>query len=177
VKIVYDSIETPHVFNFFINCIIVNSFSKSLGLAGERIGYAAISPSAAGADAVAAGLVFCNRVLGFVNAPAFLQRVILDNLETSVDLSVYVEKRDAICSIMHDAGFEFMMPQGAFYLFPKILGSDEEKFKERAMSYNILIVPGTGFGRPGHFRLAYCVATDTILRSRDAFMALSKSYR
>jgi aspartate aminotransferase len=111
-----------------------------------------------------------------VNAPAFLQRVVSENLDANVDIAVYAEKRDAICSIMRDAGFEFRTPGGAFYLFPKILGGDEEEFKERAVGYRILLVPGSGFGWPGHFRLAFCVATDTILRSRDAFMALARSY-
>jgi len=176
-SIVYDGLKPPHAFNCFKNSIIVNSYSKSLALAGERIGYAAVSPKAADADAVAAGLVFCNRVLGFVNAPAFLQRVVYDNLESSVDISVYTEKRDAICSVMRDAGFDFPKPQGAFYLFPKILGGDEEAFKESAVRHNILIVPGGGFGWPGRFRLAFCVSTDTILRSRGAFMALAAEYR
>jgi aspartate aminotransferase len=176
VSIIYDGLQAPHVFKYFDNAIIVNSYSKSLALAGERIGYAAVSPNAAGADAVAAGLVFCNRVLGYVNAPAYIQKVVAGNLEKTVDIAVYTEKRDAICSIMRDAGFDFLTPQGAFYLFPKILGDDEEVFKDRAVKHNILIVPGTGFGWPGRFRLAFCVATDTIVRSRDAFMALAEEY-
>jgi len=176
-SILYDGIEAPHMFRFFRNAIIVNSYSKSLALAGERIGYAAVSPEAADAGAISAGLVFCNRVLGFVNAPAFIQRVVSDNLESYVDISVYAEKRDAVCAIMRDAGFDFMTPQGAFYLFPKILGDDEDKFKNNAVEHSILIVPGTGFGWPGRFRLAFCVSTDTILRSRDAFMALAGRYK
>jgi aspartate aminotransferase len=177
IKILYDGVEAPHVFRFFKNVIIINSYSKSLALAGERIGYAAVGPDTAGADAVAAGMVFCNRVLGFVNAPAFLQKVVADNLDASVDIAVYEEKRIAVCSIMDEAGFEYPVPKGAFYLFPKILGNDEEEFKNRAIKHNILIVPGTGFGWPGRFRLAYCVATETILRSRDAFMELAAEYK
>ena len=177
IKILYDGVEAPHVFRFFKNVIIINSYSKSLALAGERIGYAAVGPDTAGADAVAAGMVFCNRVLGFVNAPAFLQKVVADNLNASVDIAVYEEKRKTVCSIMDDAGFEYPVPKGAFYLFPKILGNDEEEFKNRAIKHNILIVPGTGFGWPGRFRLAYCVATETILRSRDAFMELAAEYK
>ena len=176
ISIIYDGLVAPHVFKYFKNAIIVNSYSKSLALAGERIGYAAVNPEAADAGAIAAGLVFCNRVLGYVNAPAFLQRVVADNLESSIDIAIYTEKRDAICSIMRDAGFDFMTPQGAFYLFPKILGDDEEAFKDRAVEHNILIVPGTGFGWPGRFRLAFCVATDTIMRSRGAFMKLAGEY-
>ncbi|MCL2059363.1 MAG: pyridoxal phosphate-dependent aminotransferase [Oscillospiraceae bacterium] len=177
INIVYDGIEAPHVFRHFKNALIVNSYSKSLALAGERIGYTAISPEAADADAIAAGLVFCNRVLGYVNAPAFMQRVVAENIEASVDIAVYAEKRDAICRIMREAGFDFMQPQGAFYLFPKIFGDDEEAFKDRAVQHNILIVPGAGFGWPGRFRLAYCVATDTILRSRNAFIALAAEFK
>ena len=174
--IVYDGAVAPHVFRYFKNAIIVNSYSKSLALAGERIGYAVINPEAADAALIVAGLVFCNRVLGYVNAPAFMQRVAADNLDNSVDISVYAEKRDAICAIMQDAGFEFMKPRGAFYLFPKILGGDEEVFKENALKRNILIVPGAGFGWPGRFRLSFCVSTETILRSRDAFLALARMY-
>jgi aspartate aminotransferase len=177
INIIYDGAEAPHIFKYYKNTIIVNSYSKSLALAGERIGYAAVCAEAAGAGKIAEGLVFSNRVLGFVNAPAFLQRVVADNLEASVDMAIYEEKRDAICSIMRDAGFDFSKPQGAFYLFPKIPGGDEEAFKERAVSHNILIVPGTGFGWPGRFRLAFCVATDTILRSRGAFLALADEYK
>ena len=177
IKILYDGITAPHVFNYFQNAVIINSYSKSLALAGERIGYAAISPEADGADAIAAGLVFCNRVLGFVNAPAFLQKVVADNLDAAVDAAVYTEKRDAICAIMREAGFDFLTPQGAFYLFPKIMGADEEAFKESALKHNILIVPGKGFGWSGRFRLAFCVSTDTIRRSRGAFLALADEYK
>ena len=177
INIIYDGRVAPHIFRYYKNTIIVNSFSKSLALAGERIGYAAVCPEAADADKIAEGLVFCNRVLGFVNAPAFLQRVVAENLESGVDIGVYAERRDAICSILREAGFDFQMPQGAFYLFPKILGNDEEAFKDRAVSHNILIVPGTGFGWPGRFRLAFCVSTDTIINSRDAFLALAEEYK
>ena len=176
-SIVYDGAPPPHVFNIFRNVILINSYSKSLALAGERIGFAAVSPNAADAGAVSAGMVFCNRVMGFVNAPAFLQRVVADSLDTSVDIAVYAEKRDAICAIMRDAGFDFHTPRGAFYLFPRILGDDENAFKERALAHNILIVPSSGFGWAGRFRLSFCVSTDTILRSRGAFMALADEYR
>ncbi|MDR3121718.1 MAG: pyridoxal phosphate-dependent aminotransferase [Clostridiales bacterium] len=176
VSIVYDGAVPPQVFCHFENAIIINSYSKSLALAGERIGYVAVSPNAADADRIAEGLVFCNRVLGFVNAPAFLQRVVADSLEASVDVAVYAEKRDAICAILREAGFTFRVPQGAFYLFPKILGNDEEAFKDAAVRHNILIVPGSGFAGPGHFRLAFCVATETIQRSRGAFLALAAEY-
>jgi aspartate aminotransferase len=121
--------------------------------------------------------VFCNRVLGFVNAPALMQRVVADNVDAGVDVAAYAERRAAICGILSEAGFSFAMPQGAFYVFPKVLGGDEEAFKDRAVAHNILIVPGSGFAGPGHFRLSYCVATDTIRRSREAFLALAAEYR
>ena len=177
INIIYDGKKAPHIFRHYQNAIIVNSFSKSLALAGERIGYAAVCAEAADAEKIAEGLVFCNRVLGFVNAPAFMQRIVAENLEESVDLALYTKKRDAICSILREAGFDFHVPQGAFYLFPKIMGGDEENFKERAIKHNILIVPGTGFGWPGRFRLAYCVSDETILRSRDAFLALAAEFK
>ncbi|MDR1061880.1 MAG: pyridoxal phosphate-dependent aminotransferase, partial [Clostridiales bacterium] len=172
-KIAYDGVRVPQALACFRNAVVVSSYSKSLALAGERIGYVAASPNIEGVGELVDGLVFCNRVLGFVNAPALMQRVVADNAGAGVDMAYYAERRDAICAILDEAGFDFVRPQGAFYVFPKVLGGDEEAFKDRAVAHNILIVPGSGFAGPGHFRLSFCVAADAIRRSRDAFLALA----
>jgi aspartate aminotransferase len=175
IKIAYDGVKIPNMLEHFENAIIVNSFSKSLALAGERIGYAAVSSRIGCAAEIMGGLVFCNRVLGYVNAPALAQLVAADNLDAGVDVSAYAEKRDLFLDILTSAGFECQKPQGAFYLFPKIMGADDEQFKQAALRHNILIVPG--FGVKGHFRAAYCVDIDTIRNSRDAFNALAAEYK
>ena len=176
-SIVYDGAELPDVFSHFENSVVINSYSKSHALAGERIGFVAVNSAADGADALVDGVVFCSRVLGFVNAPAFLQRVIAQSLEEGVDISHYELRREAVCQVLAEAGFDFMKPQGAFYLFPRILGDDEEAFKERALAHNILIVPGSGFAWPGRFRMAFCVSLETIRGSRQAFLDLAAEYR
>ena len=174
VKIAYDGIKIPNVLDHFENAVIINSFSKSLSLSGERIGYAAASSRISCAGDLMSGMVFCNRVLGFVNAPALAQFVVAENLDASVDVDAYREKRDLLYDILTQAGFECNKPQGAFYLFPKIMGNDEETFKDKALKHNILIVPG--FGVRGHFRAVYCVDINTIRNSRAAFMALAAEF-
>ena len=175
-SIVYDGLTLPNVLAHFRNAVQVSSFSKSHALAGERIGFVAVSSAADGAEELVDGIVFCNRVLGFVNAPALMQRVVAENLEASVGISHYEERREAACAVLAEAGFDFMKPQGAFYVFPRILGDDEEAFKERAVAHNILIVPGSGFAGPGRFRMAFCVGIDTIRNSRQAFLDLASEF-
>ena len=175
VKIAYDGVKVPNMLACFENAVIVNSFSKSLALAGERIGFVAVSGRISCAEALVGGIVFCNRVLGFVNAPALAQYVVADNLDISVNIDEFKEKRDELYGILIEAGFECNKPQGAFYLFPKIMGNDEEEFKNNALKHNILIVPG--FGVKGHFRAAYCVDINTIRNSKNAFMTLAAEYR
>jgi len=174
IKIAYDGVVVPNVLNHFENAIVVNSFSKSLGLAGERIGYIAVSARIGCAPGIMGGLVFCNRVLGFVNAPALAQFVVAENLDASVDIAAYTEKRDLFYDILAGAGFKCKKPQGTFYIFPEIMGDDEEEFKQKALKHNILIVPG--FGVKGHFRAVFCVDIETIRNSRSAFMALAAEY-
>ena len=174
IKIAYDGVKIPNMLDHFENAIIINSFSKSLALAGERIGYAAVSGRIDCANEIMSGMIFCNRVLGFVNAPALAQIIVAENLDATVDINAFMEKRDILYDIITGAGFECNKPQGAFYLFPKIMGNDEEEFKERALKHNILIVPG--FGVKGHFRAVYCIDINVIKNSRDAFMALAAEY-
>ncbi|NLZ48258.1 MAG: pyridoxal phosphate-dependent aminotransferase [Clostridiales bacterium] len=176
-KIVYDGLKLTPIMSVFKNAIIVNSFSKSLGLAGERIGYIAISSCIDNADLLANALIYCNRTLGFVNAPALFQKVAADALDAKIDIEDYQEKRDFLYSNLTRLGFECIKPQGAFYLFPKALIEDEVEFVNRALKYNLLLVPGSGFGCPGYFRMSYCVKFDMIKNSISAFEELVKEFK
>lgn len=176
-KIVYDDIQMPSILAIFENSILVNSFSKSLGLAGERIGYIATSSRIRDVETLNNALVFCNRTLGFVNAPGLFQKVVGDNLLLKTDTEDYQKKRDYLHHHLTRLGFECVKPQGAFYLFPKTPIPDDIAFIKSAVKYNLLLVPGTGFGCPGHTRISYCVSMDTIVNSIPAFEKLAAEYR
>lgn len=169
VKIVYDGVEVPSVARVFPNSIVVNSFSKSLALPGERIGYVAVNPDLPGKELLEAALIYSNRTLGFVNAPALFQKAVVGHLDRSVGLDAYRERRDMLYAIVTAAGFECLKPQGAFYLFPKCPIPDDKRFAEIALKHRTIVVAGSGFCYPGYFRLAYCVSKDTILNSAEAF--------
>lgn len=176
-EIVYDNIKVPSLLAIFKNAIIVNSFSKSLGLAGERIGYIAVSSRMENADILADALAYCNRTLGFVNAPGLFQKVVGDAINAKVDITGYEKRRNFLYDNITRLGFECVKPQGAFYLFPKALIDDDVEFVKRAMKYNLLLVPGSGFGCPGHFRMSYCVKFDMIERSIPAFEKLVQEFK
>lgn len=176
-KIVYDNVKVPNILSIFKNAIIVNSFSKSLGLAGERIGYIAASSNIEDVDTLINALTFCNRTLGFVNAPGLFQKVVADALETKVDVSGYEKRRNFLYDNLTRIGFQCVKPEGAFYLFPKALIDDDVEFVNRAMKYNLLLVPGSGFGCPGYFRMSYCVKFDMIERSIPAFEKLMEEFK
>ncbi len=176
-KIVYDGIELPRILNIFKNSILVDSFSKSLSLPGERIGYIVANPAIENIDTLMAALIYCNRILGFVNAPALFQKLIADNLDQVVDIGIYKERRDLLYNSLTEMGYECIKPGGAFYLFPKSPIEDDTEFARRAMKYNLIIVPGSGFRCPGFFRLAYCVSMKTIENSLPAFKALLEEFR
>jgi aspartate aminotransferase len=176
-KIVYDGAEVPPVFQVFKNAVIVNSFSKSLSLPGERIGFAAVNPRIGDTTALMDGLIFSTRTLGFVNAPALFQRILPESLDAQVAVEVYKKRRDMLYDIITGAGFKCLKPQGAFYLFPQSPVEDDVQFCSNALKYNLIIVPGTGFGCKGYFRLAYCVGEKTIINSRKAFEALAAEYK
>ena len=176
-KIVYDGLKVPSIFNAYKESIVITSFSKDLSLAGERIGYAAVNPNMAYAEDILQGMVICNRVLGYVNAPAFMQRAISHLLEDSVDISIYQKKRDMLCEALGSFGYDFIKPQGTFYLFPKSLEEDDVAFVNVLKEENILTVPGSGFWGPGYFRIAYCVPDDVIERSLPGFERVIKKYR
>lgn len=168
-KIIYDNIKFPDLFNIYEDTISVISHSKDLALPGERIGYIAISPRIESAQALIDASIFANRILGFINAPALMQRLVGRFQKNSVDIADYQKKRDTICKILIDAGYELIKPNGAFYVFPKSPIEDDIEFIRHLQKYHILAVPGIGFGRKGYFRLAYCVEMDTIERSANYF--------
>lgn len=170
--IVYDGVKVPSILDIFENSIIAYSFSKSLSLPGERIGYLAANSKMKDIDIMMDALIFANRVLGFVNAPSLFQRVAADSLGVTVDINIYKERRDMLYNHLTSIGFECVKPEGAFYLFPKSPVKVDE-LKQKALKYNIILVPGTGFGSPDHFRLAYCVSIETIKNSLQAFSRLA----
>jgi aspartate aminotransferase len=176
-KIIYNGLTCPSVFGAYQDCFLVTSFSKDLSIPGERIGYIAVHPSMKDKDIIIEGLILCNRVIGFVNAPALMQRVIPSLLEVSVDASLYQRKRDLLCKGLEEAGYSFSVPGGAFYLFPESPIPDDVAFVSSLQEENILTVPGTGFSGPGHFRIAYCVDDGTIERALPGFVRVMRKYR
>jgi aspartate aminotransferase len=176
-KIIYDNIKLPDAFNLYDDTISVFSHSKDLGLAGERIGYIAVSPRIANDRSLIDAMIFANRILGFINAPALMQRVVSRFQKNSVDVTSYQEKRDAIYTVLRDAGFQVDLPRGTFYIFPKSPIPDDVGFIRTLQKHHILAVPGIGFGRKGYFRIAYCTEMDVIERSRPAFMKVGELFR
>ncbi len=175
-KISYDGVKVPSIFKYIDNSVVVTSHSKDLALPGERIGYLAVSPRVKNLPLVMDGMVFANRTLGFVNAPALMQRLVTHLQRESVDIAEYQEKRDILYNNLTEMGFEMVKPAGAFYLFPKSPVSDDISFVKAAQKYNILLVPGSGFGKPGYFRIAYCMDKSVILNSLPAFRELAKEF-
>ena len=168
-KIVFDGIVVPSIFDVYKSSFIATSFSKDLSLPGERIGYAALNPNIDERSLISAGLVLSNRILGFVNAPALMQRAVNSLLGVSIDVGIYQKKRDILCDGLASMGYEFFRPQGSFYLFPKSPIEDDIAFVSALKDENILTVPGSGCGGPGHFRIAYCVSDETIINSMPGF--------
>lgn len=167
--IVYDGVIVPSVLAAYRNSIVCTSFSKDLALAGERLGYVAMNPLMEDASLTMDGLVLCNRILGFVNAPGLMQRAVKDVLRDVVDVSVYKRRRDRLYDALTSFGYECVKPRGAFYFFPKAPIKDDVEFVARLQAKLILTVPGAGFGLPGHFRIAYCVSDKTIEGSLKGF--------
>lgn len=158
------------------NALVAYSHSKDLNLPGERIGYLAVSPRAADAAELADACVFCNRVLGFVNAPSLMQRAVAGFQGIEADMSVYRKNRDSLVTALSESGFSVVPPGGAFYLFPRSPEEDELEFVAAAREENILVVPGRGFGRKGHFRIAYCLDPETVERSLPAWRKLGSRF-
>ena len=156
-RLLYDGLTYPQIFPHYARTIVVNSHAKDLGLPGERIGYIALHPDFPGKAELVDGLIFCTRTLGFVNAPALMQHLIRGLQDASVDVSAYQRKRDFLYAGLTDLGYSVVKPQGAFYLFPQSPLPDDREFVDALQEWQVLAVPGRGFGVPGHFRLSYCV--------------------
>jgi aspartate aminotransferase len=167
--ITYDGMLVPSILRAYANSIVVTSFSKDLSLPGERLGYIAMNPKMDEAEVTANGLVLSNRILGFVNAPALMQKAVKNVLREIVDVSVYKRRRDRLYKALTSFGYECVKPEGAFYLFPKSPIPDDVAFVSALQKKLILTVPGAGFGGPGYFRIAYCVSDETIEGSLKGF--------
>jgi aspartate aminotransferase len=167
--LVYDEAVVPSVFAAYSNTLLATSFSKDLSIPGERLGYVAVSPMATGRGELEGALVLANRILGFVNAPALMQRVVADLTDVSLDIAPYARRRELFCDVLSQAGYKFLRPKGAFYLFPKAPGGDDLNCVARLKEENILAVPGRGFGRAGYFRLAFCVSEAVIAAAAPGF--------
>lgn len=165
----YDGVEVPAVLPLYQYCVIASSFSKNLSLAGERIGYLALSPLLEERAQLMSALILTNRILGYVNPPVVGQYLMVAGLGSQVDTAVYAARRQAMAEVLADAGFEFNMPKGAFYFFPKAPGGDANILADRLKELCILIVPGDGFAAPGYFRAAFCVDEQIIRKAAQGF--------
>jgi len=168
-KIVYDGVEVPSIFTAYPDSIIGTSYSKDISIPGERIGFLAVNPAATYKKDLMAAMTVANRILGFVNAPALMQRVVACMQGMSVDISEYARKRDLLCNGLAGFGYEFIKPPGTFYLFPRSPIPDDVEFVNALKEERILVVPGSGFNGPGYFRIAFCVSDDTIKKSMPGF--------
>ncbi len=176
-KIVYDGIRVPSIFTCYSETIIATSYSKDLSIPGERIGFIAVNPNAAFKNDLMGAMSLTNRILGFVNAPALMQRVVACMQGMTVDISAYARKRELLCEGLASCGYEFVKPAGAFYLFPKSPVPDDVEFVQVLQKELILVVPGSGFGGPGHFRIAFCVDDETIKKSIPGFKKAIESVK
>ena len=168
-KITFDGVEAPNIMEFYQDSIYITSHSKDIALPGERIGFLAVHPQCESAGLLIEGLIFCNRVLGFVNAPALIQRVVKQVQGVTVDVEQYRRKRDYLYNDLTRIGYQVVKPQGAFYFFPKSPLEDEVKFVKKLADKKVLVVPGRGFGLPGYFRISYCLPDSVIEGSIAGF--------
>jgi aspartate aminotransferase len=176
-KIVYDGMQYPSPLKCHRHSITATSYSKELSIPGERIGYLALHPDAINHDELMQGLTFCNRTLGFINAPAFMQNLVRNLQQVTVRVAEYQRQRDFIYSHLIDMGYSVVKPQGAFYVFPKSLLADDIAFVyELQNEHQVLTVPGIAFGAPGYFRIAYCVEDQVLERSLPGLEKMAKKY-
>lgn len=173
-ELAYDGVEVPWLTQYYANTIVGYSYSKSLSLPGERIGYLVIPDEVADSEEVKAAANVATRILGFVNAPTLQQKVVAKCINEKTELSFYDRNREALYNGLIDCGFECIKPQGAFYLFVKSPVENEKEFCEAAKKYNILMVPGSSFACPGYVRLAYCVSHEMIVNALPKFRELAK---
>ena len=176
-EIVFNGKKAPWIPHIYRDTIVCYSFSKSLSLPGERLGYVLVPGDLTDSEAVYAAVAGAGRSLGYVNAPSLFQQVTSLCCDMTSDLSVYERNAKLLVTALREMGYHVAEPDGAFYLFPRTLEPDDLAFSERAKEFDLLLVPGAGFGAPGHVRLAYCVQTEMIERSLPRFKALADSYR
>ena len=176
-KIIFDDLKYNHIFNYHDRSIVATSHSKDLALPGERIGYIAVNPNCSDLEELVDGLVFCNRTLGFVNAPALIQHLITHLQDITIDVKIYEKKRDYLYEELTNMGYSLIKPQGAFYMFPKSPIEDDVQFSEELKENRVLVVPGRGFGLPGYFRISYCMEDSTIRGSLEGLEKAISKYR
>ena len=176
-RIVYDGVRVPPVMAAYENSVIASSYSKELSLAGERIGYLAASPAIPCVETLMEGLILANRILGFVNAPALMQRAVTRLQGVGVDLSLYERNRGVLYQALVEAGYAVTLPEGAFYMFPRSPIEDDVAFARELLDRQVLVVPGVGFGAPGYFRMAYCTAPDVVDGALPALRELGPNLR
>jgi aspartate aminotransferase len=163
-KVVYDAVSVPSVFTAYRESLIGTSYSKDISIPGERIGFVAVNPAATHRKALLGGMALANRILGFVNAPALMQRAVARLQGEKTDIGAYRRKRDLLCDGLAAMGYEFVRPAGTFYLFPRSPIPDDVEFVQTLKAERVLVVPGSGFKGPGHFRIAFCV-DDAVIRN------------
>jgi len=175
-KIAFENTPVPYPSVFYNDTVLITSHSKDLSIPGERIGYLAIHPNSSDAEILPFATNYTNRILGYINAPALMQRVVAELQDVPADVAGYQRKRDLFYPALVSFGYEIVKPMGAFYLFPKAPGGDDVAFIQHLKKYDILAVPGSGFGAPGYFRLAYCVSDQVIERSLEGFKKALESF-
>ncbi|MCH7706177.1 MAG: pyridoxal phosphate-dependent aminotransferase [Chloroflexi bacterium] len=176
-KILFDGAEYPHIFPYHVRSIAVTSHSKDLALPGERIGYIAVNPKYEDALELVDGLIFCNRTLGFVNAPALMQHIVKNLQSVTVDVTDYQDKRDFLYTELTNIGYSILKPQGAFYMFPRSPIEDDVAFVGELQKHNVLVVPGQGFGMPGYFRISFCVTDRELKGAVPGFRAAMEAVK
>lgn len=176
-EIVFGSAEVPYLPKYYNNTMVCYSWSKSLSLPGERLGYVLIPNEMEDFELVYAAIAGAGRSLGYVNAPGLFQRVCAECADITADINIYETNKNILVKGLRDLGFHVVEPEGTFYMFPRTLEADDIAFCEKAKEFNLLIVPGTGFGCPGHTRISYCVPTERAQRSLEAFAKLAAAYK
>ncbi len=176
-EIAFGGLKVPYLTKFYKNTFVAYSYSKSLSLPGERIGYLVVSSEIEDFEETIGALNVANRILGYVNAPSLMQRVAGRCVGQTADLSVYEENKDILYKALTEYGYEIVEPKGTFYMFPKCFIEDDKQFCKDAKDYGLVIVPGSNFACPGYFRIAFCVDKDMVLRSLDAFKKLADRYK
>lgn len=176
-EIAFGGLKVPYLTKFYPNTFVAYSFSKSLSLPGERIGYLVTSNEMCNFEETMGALNVANRILGYVNAPSLMQRVVGKCIGQTSDVSVYEENMEILYKALTEYGYEIVKPKGTFYMFPKSLIADDKKFCADAKEYGLVIVPGSNFACPGYFRIAFCVTKETVLNSLPAFKKLAERYK